>query len=118
MINLVRNAFDAVRGLEPGKAREVYLATTKGNPGGVEVSVGDTGGGIDPTGIEQIFDDFYTTKPEGLGLGLSISRSLAEVHGGKLWVETRPGNKRAGRNASQPIAVTRPARPSPPSARP
>ena len=49
------------------------------------VAVRDVGIGLDPQQAEQIFDSFYTTKPKGMGLGLSISRSIIEVHGGRLW---------------------------------
>ncbi len=88
ILNLVRNAFDAMS--DPvAERREVTIATrlTKGNM--VEVCVQDTGKGFAALG-RQIFDSFFTTKPEGLGIGLSISRTIIELHGGKLWAEQNP----------------------------
>jgi C4-dicarboxylate-specific signal transduction histidine kinase len=86
LLNLVRNAFDAMHGDTVGaKALSICTCTTGGTP--VEIAVSDTGGGLSPELLERIFDPFFTTKPSGLGLGLSISRSIIEAHGGRLWAE-------------------------------
>ena len=57
----------------------------------MEVSISDSGRGIDASRAASVFDQFYTTKPDGLGLGLSISRSIVEAHGGELWMDAEPG---------------------------
>jgi signal transduction histidine kinase len=83
VLNLVRNGFEAMRETE-GRDRVLSIRTA-GEGGRVEVAVEDTGSGV-PTGIaDRLFDPFFTTKHDGLGLGLSISRSLIEANGGRLW---------------------------------
>ena len=57
----------------------------------VQVSVEDSGIGIDPQTLDKIFDSFYTTKPSGMGMGLSISRSILQAHGGRLWATAKAG---------------------------
>ncbi len=81
LLNLIRNATDA---MEEASVGDEITVRTHGVGGGVEITVSDRGAGIDPKGIEQIFDSFYTTKAQGLGIGLSLSRSIAEAHGGTL----------------------------------
>jgi PAS domain S-box-containing protein len=85
MINLTVNAVDAMRVVKGGR-RELLIAAVK-ESGGVRVTVSDTGGGFDPEYAERLFDAFYTTKSEGMGMGLAISRSIVEAHGGRLWAE-------------------------------
>ncbi len=86
MINLVRNAVEAMAGC---KDREVVIST---RPAGtmIEVEVADTGPGIPPENIESLFSEFMTTKSEGMGLGLPISRTIIEAHGGAIRAENRP----------------------------
>jgi two-component system sensor kinase FixL len=91
ILNLVRNAIDAVRMLPDAARRDVRVVTRLRSPDTVEVSVTDAGSGIDPSRAGAIFDQFYTTKPDGLGLGLSISRSIIAAHGGELWMDAEPG---------------------------
>jgi signal transduction histidine kinase len=67
------------------RQRELAITTSKVEPDGVLVSIQDSGPGIDPTKLDRIFDAFYTTKPDGLGMGLSVCRTIIEAHGGKLW---------------------------------
>jgi signal transduction histidine kinase len=57
----------------------------------VQVTVKDSGPGIDPNTLDKIFDPFYTTKPGGMGMGLSISRSILQAHGGRLWAAAKDG---------------------------
>ena len=65
--------------------RELLISTRKAESDGVLVGVRDSGPGLAPATLERLFESFYTTKPGGLGLGLSICRSIIEAHGGRLW---------------------------------
>lgn len=87
LLNLIRNACDALARV-PSEQREIRIESTLRNPKLVEVLVHDNGPGISPAHAEKIFDEFFTTQPEGLGLGLPISRSIVEAHGGRLWLDT------------------------------
>ena len=69
--------------------RRLSVRTRSGAGRSVEIAVSDTGGGIPPDQFPRLFDSFFSTKPEGMGLGLSISRSIVEDHGGKLSAENR-----------------------------
>jgi C4-dicarboxylate-specific signal transduction histidine kinase len=84
ILNLVVNAVDAIGGQKAGP-REVLIETGQTESDAILVSVRDTGPRLDPANIERMFDAFYTTKADGLGLGLSICRSIIDAHGGKLW---------------------------------
>jgi C4-dicarboxylate-specific signal transduction histidine kinase len=84
MLNLIVNAVEATSGVSEG-SRELLITTRKAETGGVRVAVRDTGPGLTPAALEHLFEPFYTTKPNGLGLGLSICRSIIEAHGGRLW---------------------------------
>jgi signal transduction histidine kinase len=90
MLNLMLNGVEAAASTASA-SREVVVATTA-HEGAVEVAVSDTGGGINPKAEQQLFTPFFTTKSHGLGLGLAISRTIVECHGGRLWVVTRPGS--------------------------
>uniref|UniRef100_UPI003FD8E94B PAS domain S-box protein n=1 Tax=Acidocella sp. TaxID=50710 RepID=UPI003FD8E94B len=85
ILNLLINAVQAMSGVSEG-GRELLISTARDEPNGVLVAVQDSGPGIAPEVLERLFEPFYTTKPGGLGLGLSICRSIIEVHGGRLWV--------------------------------
>ena len=89
MLNLMLNAMDAMADT-PIQRRRVTLRTRPTAGGGVEVAVIDTGSGIDPERLNHIFDSFFTTKKEGMGLGLSIARSIIEAHRGALTVMNNP----------------------------
>ena len=66
-------------------AREMLISTGREASNGVLVSVRDLGPGLDPPNVDRLFEAFYTTKPDGLGMGLAICRSIIEAHGGRLW---------------------------------
>ena len=83
ILNLFINAVEAMSGIGDGP-RELLISTEKGNSG-VFVAVSDSGPGLDPESTERLFKSFFTTKPGGLGMGLSISRSIIEAHQGRLW---------------------------------
>ena len=84
MLNLVINAVEAMSGTSEEK-RELLISTVKGDSDGVVVTVKDSGPGLAPATLEHLFQSFNSTKPSGLGLGLSICRSIIEAHGGRLW---------------------------------
>ncbi|MER9511815.1 AAA family ATPase [Mesorhizobium sp. M0460] len=84
ILNLIINAVEAMSNAGEG-ARELLISTGQAELGGVLVSVRDSGPGLAPSKIERLFQAFYTTKPSGLGLGLSICRSIIEERGGRLW---------------------------------
>lgn len=86
IVNLIRNAVEAMNEL-PSSARLLEIVTRNGDAT-VQLSVRDTGPGLGPEGAEKVFESFFTTKPYGMGVGLSICRSLAETHGGRLWAES------------------------------
>jgi PAS domain S-box-containing protein len=87
ILNLIINAIEAMSGPSEG-ARELFISTGRAGANGVLVSVRDSGPGLRPATLEHLFEAFYTTKPGGLGLGLSICRSIIEAHGGQLWAST------------------------------
>jgi C4-dicarboxylate-specific signal transduction histidine kinase len=83
MLNLIVNAIQSMSGVEDGN-RELHISTVV-EPEGVGVAVRDTGHGLRPESLPRLFEPFYTTKPDGMGMGLSICRSIIEAHGGRLW---------------------------------
>jgi PAS domain S-box-containing protein len=85
VLNLIINAVQAVSTVADG-AREVLISTAEAEPSGVLVAVKDSGPGLAAASLDRLFDAFYTTKPGGLGMGLSICRSILEAHEGRLWV--------------------------------
>jgi PAS domain S-box-containing protein len=87
MLNLLINAIEAMNGMSEG-SRELLISTHKTESEGVLVAVRDSGPGLAPESADRLFESFYTTKPGGLGMGLSISRSIIEAHGGLLWAGT------------------------------
>ena len=103
--NLVRNAVEAMAEARAWR-REVSIRTRRQEDGTVEIEVGDSGPGIDGAVIDQVFDQFFTTKPEGVGMGLSISRSIVESHGGSIRAESRAGSGATFRFTLQAIPVS------------
>jgi signal transduction histidine kinase len=115
MLNLLVNAIEAMSGMHDG-SRELWIKSEKvaeiagrGSEGDLLpdralaesegshelVTVRDSGPGLDLKGLDRLFDAFYTTKPQGLGMGLAISRSIIEAHGGRLWA-TATGSQSQG----------------------
>jgi C4-dicarboxylate-specific signal transduction histidine kinase len=84
ILNLILNAVQAMSGVSE-KSRELLVSTEQEASGAVLVTVQDSGPGLDPESVARAFDAFYTTKPQGMGIGLAICRSIVEAHGGKLW---------------------------------
>jgi C4-dicarboxylate-specific signal transduction histidine kinase len=89
VLNLVRNAFEAMADSPAGR-RKLTIQTSAAGSDAIEVAVRDTGKGLSAENSEQIFDSFFSTKADGLGIGLSLSRSIIEAHGGRLWAEPNP----------------------------
>jgi signal transduction histidine kinase len=90
VLNLMMNAIEATRGIDEG-SRELTVASHNYQSGEIVISVRDSGVGIDPNKLDQIFNPFFTTKPSGMGMGLAISRSMIETHGGRLWAARNEG---------------------------
>jgi C4-dicarboxylate-specific signal transduction histidine kinase len=86
VLNLILNAVEAMASVESGP-RDLLIRTEQHQPSGVLVMVRDSGPGIDPEHLERVFEAFYTTKSNGVGMGLSICRSIIEAHGGRLWAD-------------------------------
>jgi PAS domain S-box-containing protein len=83
--NLITNAIDSMRD-SPQTSRALVL-TSSVQAGTVRVAIHDTGPGVSDADVQRVFEPFYTTKPDGMGMGLSISRTIVEAHGGRLWVQ-------------------------------
>jgi C4-dicarboxylate-specific signal transduction histidine kinase len=90
ILNLIINAVEAMNGVSEA-SRELLIGTAKDGSGGVLVAVQDSGPGLNREGYEHLFDAFYTTKPGGIGMGLSICRSIVEAHGGQIWASPAAG---------------------------
>jgi signal transduction histidine kinase len=90
VLNLVRNSAQAMANTPPD-ARRVIVRTALTSPDRVTVSISDAGPTLDDAAFNRLFTKFYTTKPDGLGMGLAISCSIVEAHGGRLWAERHPG---------------------------
>jgi PAS domain S-box-containing protein len=86
VLNLILNAVEAMGSDERGP-RDLLIRTEQHQPNGVLVAVSDTGPGIDPEHLESVFEAFYTTKSNGVGMGLSLCRSIIQAHGGRLWAD-------------------------------
>jgi PAS domain S-box-containing protein len=117
VLNLILNAVEAMSSVKKG-AREMSIGTEQHQAGGVLVTVRDSGPGIDPEHLDRVFDAFYTTKSSGVGMGLSICRSIINAHGGRLWADvnaprgavfrfTLPGADKELTNSHRPAHLTR-----------
>jgi signal transduction histidine kinase len=108
LMNLLTNALEALRDVPHG-ARELSIHIRRSEGDRVLCEVRDTGPGVPPVSRDRIFEPFYTTKPEGMGIGLSIARNIVESHGGKLRVRDDEGARGAT------FYFDLPGRPEPPS---
>jgi PAS domain S-box-containing protein len=90
ILNLLRNACDAMSSIDD-RARQLVIRTEQGDGDCASVAVQDAGIGIDPGDVDRLFDAFYTTKSSGMGMGLSVSRSIIESHHGRLWATANDG---------------------------
>jgi C4-dicarboxylate-specific signal transduction histidine kinase len=86
LLNLIINGMDAI-GSEADGNRDVKLDARRNGDGTIEIAVCDSGHGVPPEKLGKVFEPFFTTKPNGMGMGLSISRTIVEAHGGRIWVE-------------------------------
>jgi signal transduction histidine kinase len=89
VLNLLMNAFDAITEAKSDR-REVTIEMAPEKAGWIRLSVSDTGAGIDPSVANRLFEPFVTTKSKGMGLGLLVTRSIVENHGGKIWATPNP----------------------------
>jgi signal transduction histidine kinase len=90
ILNLIHNAADAMSGVED-RPRQLRISTASGGDGRVRLMVQDVGVGLDSENLQKLFEPFFTTKSGGMGIGLSISRTIIERHGGRLWAEPNAG---------------------------
>ena len=88
MLNLILNAIEAMISVDDD-ARELVVSTESSPAEGLLVAIGDSGPGVASEDRERIFESFYTTKAGGVGIGLSICRSIIDAHGGRLWADAR-----------------------------
>jgi signal transduction histidine kinase len=89
LLNLILNGMDAMGEL-PVEARRLIVRARQADAGTVEVAVADSGHGVPAEKLARLFEPFFTTKPKGLGLGLPISSTIIEAHGGRIWAENGP----------------------------
>jgi signal transduction histidine kinase len=89
IINLVMNGVEAMAAVDD-RPRELMIRSATHDGDGLLVAVQDVGVGLDPRQVDRLFSAFFTTKPGGMGMGLSISRSIIEGHGGRLWATPNP----------------------------
>jgi two-component system sensor kinase FixL len=89
IFNLLQNGIEAINGSTGGE-RQLAIRTGRVGEDSIEISVSDTGGGIPADMMDRLFEPFVTTKPNGMGIGLSISRSIVDAHGGRLWATPNP----------------------------
>jgi signal transduction histidine kinase len=100
LLNLVFNGLEAL--IDSRGERKITVHVDETENGFVVLAVSDTGPGILPERLPRLFDPFFSTKKDGMGLGLSITRSLVEAHGGQIWAENNPGRGRPSASPCPP----------------
>jgi signal transduction histidine kinase len=103
LMNLILNGIEAMK--DTGGV--LTMKSQLGEDGQIQISIHDTGPGLPPSKSDQIFDAFFTTKPQGSGMGLSISKSIVESHGGRIWANGNGGPGGAASKLGVPPADTR-----------
>ena len=111
---MIINAVEVMNDVSEG-SRALVIRTAEDESNGMLVSVRDSGPGLNPNSLEHLFDPFYTTKPDGIGMGLAISRSIVEAHGGRLWATP---NEPKGAVLQFTLPIEGEVSSSPPQARP
>ncbi len=111
ILNLVLNASDAMSGVED-RPRELMIRTERQEDDGVRLTVQDAGIGVDPQAVDKLFEAFHTTKSSGMGIGLSVSRSIVESHHGRIWAAPNdgPGARFSFSIPSRPGGATMPSK--------
>jgi two-component system sensor kinase FixL len=102
ILNLIRNAIEA---MAESPRRQLLISSGKADEQMVEISVADTGSGLASEVTEQLFQPFVTTKRHGMGVGLSISKTIVEAHGGRIWADANPGGGTVFHLTLKPAAV-------------
>jgi two-component system, LuxR family, sensor kinase FixL len=112
VLNLIVNGMDALAA-QPRERRQITVSTGPGTDGQVELAVIDSGQGIEPDTLPRVFEPFYTTKPNGMGMGLSIARTIIDAHRGRIWAENNTSGGAAFRIVLPASGKGRLARPTP-----
>ncbi len=107
VLNLLLNGMDAMK-QNPESDRHLFVSTAHNGDGFIEVSVKDNGQGIESNNLSRIFDSFFTTKPDGMGIGLSMARSIVQMHSGRLWAENNRDGKGTTFRFTLPVAPADP----------
>jgi signal transduction histidine kinase len=89
IINLVMNGLEAMADVIE-RPRRIVIRSSQTDPDRVLVEIQDAGRGVEPQNLDRLFDAFFSTKPNGMGMGLSICRSIVQAHGGKIWASSNP----------------------------
>ena len=89
LVNLILNGCDAMMNVDLQR-RQMRIVTSVDEPNNILIAVQDSGTGLDKSVIERVFEPYYTTKREGLGMGLSVSKTIIAAHGGRIWAANNP----------------------------
>ncbi len=112
ILNLIINAMDAMKDCLESE-RHLFISTAANVDGYVEVSISDTGRGIETENLSRIFESFFTTKPDGMGMGLYLARLVVQSHSGRLWAENNKNGQGTTLRFILPVVLTEAPKPSP-----